>query len=410
MSVRFLKLLFITFFFTISSYAQITIKGIVKDTDKNTIEFANVFLMDQNNKLVTGTTTDKKGAFKLSVEKGNYILKVSFLGYKDWEKDIVLKNDIKAEVIQLIEDRQTLEEIQINASTKIFKRAADRLIFDVKNSLVGRFNGDVTELLNFTPSVTLEGESIQVFGKEGVLILINGRDSKLQGVALMAFLKSFKASDIDSIEIINTPPAKYDAEGNIALINIITKKKNIDFWNSNMTASYRQGYYGLASYSGSFNYNKKKLFFSANLTSTNGKIRGEERSKIFYPNNLWNGQTDYIYKTNLLTANISSEYRINSNWLLGAQYIGSFNTPSSTNQDNIIVQKPSLQKSNTQINNIGKEGGKKDFNSLNFHTVVNITPKRVINIDFDHFNYKREQESIITSSSDQINNNNFPDI
>ncbi len=398
-------LIYILLFNTFLSFSQVHYKGKVVNKNNAPIEFVDVILFSKN-EIIKGTVTNNKGEFSITAKKGNYTLKVNFLGYKNWEKQISLKNNLNEETIQLIENSEELEEIQIEASKKTFKRTADRLIFNVKNSLIGKSNGNITELLNFTPSILLEDEGIQVLGKEGVLVLINGRDSKLQGPSLMAFLKSMKANDIDRIEIINTPPAKYDAEGNIALINIVTKKKDIDFWNSNITSSYRQGYYALISNAGSFNYNKNKLFFSSNITYTNGKKRGEERNKIFYPDNLWNQQTNYAYETDLLTANISSEYKINSNWILGAQYIGSFNTPNSTNESNITILQPT--NNIAQINNIGKEKGKSKLNGLNFHSIININPQKVINIDFDYFDYKRDQSSAIESN--QISGNNFPNI
>lgn len=388
-------IVYILLFGTCFAFSQVNYKGKVINKNNQPIEFADVVLFN-NEQIIKGTVTNDKGEFLIDNVKGDYVLKVSFLGYKDWEKNIVLKNDMNIELIELIENNEQLEEVEIEALNKTFKRTADRLVFDVKNSLIAKSNGDATELLNFTPSVIVEDESIQVLGKKGTQVLINGRDSKLEGPALMAYLKSMKASDIDNIEIINTPPAKYDAEGNIALINIITQKKDVDFWNANISSSYRQGYYGLFSNTGSFNYNKNNLFFSANLTYTNGERKGEERNEIFYPDNLWNQQTDYIYKTDLLTTNISSEYRINSNWLLGAQYVGSFSTPSSSNKSNILIEQPSNISS--QINNIGEEEGKKTLHNYNFHTVVNITSERIINVDFDYFNYEREQESIVESN------------
>ncbi|WGH76884.1 outer membrane beta-barrel family protein [Tenacibaculum tangerinum] len=377
-------------------FSQVTLTGKVLNTNNEPIELADAVLIDYNKKIIAGVTTNDMGEFKLEVKTGVYTLKVSFLGYKIWNKIVDLTSD-KEEIIHLLEDSTKLDEVQIETSNRTFSRSADRLIFDVKNSLIGKANGDMTELLNFTPSVIVEGESIQVLGKDGVRVLVNGRDLKLSGSSLTAFLRSLKASDIDSIELIQNPPAKYEAEGDIAIINILTKKKEVEFWNSNITGAYRQGYYGIASYNGAFNYNKKKFSFSTNVAGADGFSRGEEKNEIFYPDNFWNQETYYKYQTKYITTNISSEYRISSHLLVGAQYTGSFSEPNSTNNGNIRIQEKAQANNVTEVNNIGEEEGDKQFNAANFHAVINLTPKRVINIDFDYFDYERDQKSVVNS-------------
>lgn len=388
-------IILILFFYGALSFSQTICKGKVVNTNNEPIEFADVLLMS-GNVIFKGVVTNDKGEFEIVASPGEYTLVISFLGYKDWKKQITLKQSVE-EYVRLVENSQKLEEVQIKTSNKTFRRAADRLIFDVKNSLIGKANGDMTELLNFTPSVIVEGESIQVLGKDGVRVLINGRDSKLTGSSLTAFLRSLKATDIDSVEIIHNPPAKYEAEGNVALINIVTKKKEIEFWNSNITGAYRQGYYGIASYNGAFNYNKRKFSFSTNVSGANGYSRGEEKNKIFYPDNSWDQETYYKYKTKYITANVSSEFRVSPNFLIGGQYTGSFSTPNSTNNGMIFIEEKSQPNMVTQVDNIGTEEGDRKFNGVNFHTVINLTPKRVINIDFDYFDYERDQESLVNS-------------
>ncbi len=391
---------YICILITTFAYSQVTYVGEVVDNKNQPIEFADIILQ-RNGKIIKGTVSNEKGKYEIVAEKGVYLFVVSFLGYEKWEKKIELSDNITLEKVVLKENSEKLNEINVASNTKVFKRATDRVIFDVKNSLIGKANGNVTELLNFTPSVIAQDNGIQVFGKEGVLVLINGRDSKLRGEALMSFLRSMKSSDIDSIEIINTPPAKYEANGNIALINVILKKKDVEFWNSNISTSYRQGYHAVSAYSGSFNYNKKKLFLTANLTKRSGETRGEESNVIYYPDNPWNQETNYKYETDLWTANLSSEYRVNSNWLFGAQYTGSFNTPNSSNTGNISVQESGLNNGVLQIETSGREEGDKDFNSFNFHSVINVTPKKTINVDFDYFDYELSQNSNVLSVPNQ---------
>ena len=128
------------------SFSQIIVKGKVKDSISY-IEFANVILMDVDNNFVSGSITNDEGSFTIKSNKGKYNLKVSFIGYKDWVREVLVENkDIDLGNIQLIQSENKLEEVIISAKKPTIKRKVDRLIFNIENSIISS-GGDAIDVL-----------------------------------------------------------------------------------------------------------------------------------------------------------------------------------------------------------------------------------------------------------------------
>ena len=90
------------------------------------------------------------------------------------------------------------------------------------------------ELLEKSPGVTVDNDgNISVKGKQGVMILVDGKPTYLSGADLAALLKNMQSSNLEQIEIMTNPPAKYDAAGNSGIINIKTKKGIVKGMNGN---------------------------------------------------------------------------------------------------------------------------------------------------------------------------------
>ncbi|WP_196896228.1 outer membrane beta-barrel protein [Aureivirga marina] len=393
-----LRILFIFLFGINIVYSQVEIKGLVKDTLNQPIEFANVVLKKLDGRIISGTTTDQNGKFQLKSGKEEFILQVSYFGYKEWKREIAVKDElILFEDIILRETNNLLGEVIITSNKNKIIKKVDRLVFDVRNTIVDKFNGDAVDILSITPSVIIEDESINIFGKEKVIVLINGRDTNLTGVNLSSLLKTMKASEIESIEVMSNPPAKYDAEGNVGIVNIITRKREINYWSSNVTASYRQGEYAFGEYLGAFNYMKDKLSFSAGFFYTKGNYGGEENSTIFYPERKWKQTTDYKFAKNFLSTRFSIDYEITKKWSIGGQFIGNYNKPDQ-NDESIVFIEDSFGFDREQITNNGNQRRKRDLNSINFHSVFDLNKNRNLNFDLDYFKYTSYDDRTVTST------------
>lgn len=124
----------------------------------------------------------------------------------------------------------------VSARKKLIEQKVDRLVFNMENTIAAS-GGDSLDALKITPGLRVENDKISMTGKWSLRVMVDGRMLHLSGEDLMSYLKSISADDIKSIEVIITPPAKYEAEGNSGLINITYKKGRKDAWNADLRSS-----------------------------------------------------------------------------------------------------------------------------------------------------------------------------
>lgn len=204
------------------------ISGKVFDNIKTSLPYATVILKNSENKLIEGLVTNEDGKFNFSnVKKGTYILKVEYIGFKDFLKKIVIKGatqKIKLERIVLNEDSKKLDEIVVEGVKSEVSLKLGKKVFRVGKDITSQ-NGAATDVLNNVPSVNVSPTgTVSLRGNSNVQILINGRRS---GLTQAQALEQLPADTIESIEVITNPSAKYDASGGAGIINIILKKNKL---------------------------------------------------------------------------------------------------------------------------------------------------------------------------------------
>lgn len=218
---RLFTLLFFLYFSL--SYAQIT--GTITDSDGEPLPGASVALYQQD-ELITGVTSEINGSFQLSSpEDGRYLLKVSFIAFQTYSKIVeVDATPIDLGEIALLENNTSLEEVTVEARANLMEFKQDKRIFNVSKDL-SSVGSNASEILNNVPSVSVgvEGE-ISLRGSENVRILIDGKPSGLIGSDPATALRLLQGSMIERIEVITNPSARYDAEGEAGIINIVLKK------------------------------------------------------------------------------------------------------------------------------------------------------------------------------------------
>ena len=219
-----------------SNLIKITGKVIENNTQKP-LEFATIKLLDSESKqLITGTSTDLDGNFKMETNVKNFYLEIGFIGFvnktiTDFE---IVKGKVDLGAISLSDDSKTLDEVLVRAEKSQTEFKLDKRVFNVGKDLSST-GASALEVLNNVPSVNvnIEGE-ISLRGSSGVQILINGKPSVLaseQGNAL----GTITADMIEKIEVITNPSAKYDAEGTSGIINIVIKKEERKGFNGSIT-------------------------------------------------------------------------------------------------------------------------------------------------------------------------------
>ena len=291
--MKLFKLTILFLFLSYSSYSQIEIRGVVTDSSNVAIEFANVIITNQNNEIIKGTITDKRGGFELDIKRGIYILKVTYLGYEAWEREISITDNSIQELITLYSSSSELDEVVINAKKKLISRKGDKIVMNIANNAFAD-GKSTSEILKYAPNVWVD-QSSNAISLKGLTatILINGRKSNLSSDNLMSYLNGLSNKELKSIEIISNPSARYDAEGLGGIINIITNKPKEKGLNGSFNS--KLNFSNFFSHSNSIQINsrinKKLSLNSFFLYQENKNLRDENRTEI-----ISSPQTIYNYK------------------------------------------------------------------------------------------------------------------
>lgn len=220
---------------TLPTLAQVRILGSVKSEHSQPVPFANILLLlPQDSSLVMGTITSADGEFSLHAQPGDYLLKASMIGYQPVLSLIKVgdtRQTMTLDPISLVEDAKQLDEIVVTGQKPLFEKQIDRTVVNVQSSITS-VGSTALQVLEKSPGVVVnrQNNSIAMSGKTGVLVMINGKVSRLPMDAVIQMLDGMSSANIETIELITTPPAKYDAEGNAGIIHIVlTKNPDIGF-------------------------------------------------------------------------------------------------------------------------------------------------------------------------------------
>lgn len=214
------------------------VKGVVENADGNPIGTATVALFVANSpEPETGVATGVDGEFELPVPPGEYRLVISFLSYEDHQQEITLREGETLDVgtITLIESTADLDEVVVEARTPGMEMRFDRRIFRADDDIES-FGGDALDLVDNIPSIETDFDgNISLRGSDNVRVLINGRSSALLSGGTQA-LAAIPAESIERIEVITNPSARYQAEGDAGVINIVLKRNRIAGFNGSVMA------------------------------------------------------------------------------------------------------------------------------------------------------------------------------
>jgi outer membrane receptor protein involved in Fe transport len=206
-----------------------TLSGLIKDkTSKAPLPYINIVLKSaRDKKNLFGTVTAEDGRFNLTdVPSGNYLLEITATGYKlKLQKVFVgtLSDFLDLNTIDLEEDINALSEVVVTSKTAEISAKMDKKVFSVTDNIT-QSGGSVLQSMQSLPGVTINDGKVQLRGNDKVMVLIDGKQTALTGFGNQSGLDNIPASAIEKIEIINNPSAKFDANGNAGIINIIYKK------------------------------------------------------------------------------------------------------------------------------------------------------------------------------------------
>lgn len=226
-------------------------------------------LLAKDSSVVKTTVSDKTGTYRFQpISNGKYLLLANMVGFEKAYAGPIEWNGSTNKMlpdIQLASKLNGLAEVTVSSKKPLIEQKADRTIVNVEASPTNA-GANAMEILEKSPGISVDKDgNISLKGKEGVVIYMDGRPTYLSGPDLVNLLKNTQGSQLDQIEIMNNPPARYDAAGNAGVINIRTKKSKIIGWNGSVTAGYGQGVYARNNQNVQMNYRKNKLNFFGNI-------------------------------------------------------------------------------------------------------------------------------------------------
>jgi len=264
--------------------------------------------------------SDEKGNYSLKLsENGNYTIRLIQDGIEISHKDIAINGTVKQDFFIEKKNEKQIEGVTLTARKKLIERKADRLVFNVSNSVASQ-GMDAVDALATTPLVKVDDNTgVSIVGKSGVAVMINDRILNLSDAELVTYLKSLRSENIEKIEVITAPPAKYEAQGNSGLINIVLKKNQNLGWSGSLTSSLQQQTYTGNSNSVTVNYQNEKLRSSL-------KLRQNKNEKHSYENYWIEGADGLKSNDNRrdfgdgLGANLSLDYQLSKKSNVGFIY------------------------------------------------------------------------------------------
>ena len=391
---------FILLLFTVSVFAQeASLKGQLQDENKEPVSFANVILYNPaDTSIVKVEVSDESGVFRFqNMPAGTYLFKASYVGSADlWKPGIVLGEQDQKDLGVL---QFGTTSIELAGATVVAQRAMveikpDRTVFNVQGT-INSTGSDGLSLLRKAPGVTVDNnDNINVLGRSGVLVYVDGKRLPLGGQDLSNFLQNLPADQIDRIDIITNPGARYEAEGNAGIIDIRLKKDDSIGANGALNGTFSQGRYNRSDLNASGNFRNGNM----NIFGGGGLGEGDAFNNMTFES-FQNGLfLDEI--NNSRSSRESYNYRIGADFFLSDKHTIGFLTDgrSFNGQDNSfnrieifnLVSSSSSPDSILVARNASDNSRKQNTFNLNYR--FNDGNNRTLNIDADYGRFRNESE------------------
>lgn len=414
----------LVFSFTIvsfTSYAQTEsgkITGTVIDGNVKTIEAATITLLNaKDSSVVKLSYADKSGKYEFDgIPAGKYIISISAIGHAIGFSDLIEltpeKNILTVKTIELIPQAKSLTAVVITTKKPLIEQKIDRMIVNV-DAAVTNVGTSALEVLEKSPGVTVDKDGkISLKGKQGVQIYIDGRPTYLSGTDLANYLQSLSSSQLDQIEIMTNPPAKYEAAGNSGIINIKTKKTKQFGYSGSISSTISQAKYTRLNESVNFNYRKNKV----NIFTTLGYNKRNSYQNLDIQRKFIEAGTKDIKshfdqesrireKGQAFNAKLGADYSISKKTTAGIVLTGFYGPGNFSNTSDVMIYDQNrILQSQTLASTNNKRDWKNFSSNLNFRHVFD-SIGRELTADIDYLKYRgMNDQDLVNAYYDAVGN------
>lgn len=389
----------VIFFLTFSlAFAQdFSINGSVLDENNTPVVLANVILLSEEGEFIKGTVTNDQGDYQIhSIAKGNYRIVASYIANTVESDLLVVTSNIEMPPL-VLQSAQELDEVVVTQNKPKLEQLADRHIFNVENTAIS--DGDIWDVLKRTPGVMVMNNRLYVNGSANVKIMINGKQVNLPEEDIINLLSGSSASNVQSIEVITSPPAKYSAEGGL-LIDIKMKKNLVAGYNGAVFNRYTQGVLPKHTVGTDHFFKGKRVDFSTNYSFSHDRdwTRYSDATTFFedgQENEIWTAEQKSISKGKSHNLNLFLDIELNEKNTL------SFSSTSSLSPDNNTIYTSSTDIESTNADIIARlKGlntlGDDTYNTSNYldwvHKLDDKGAEIATNAHFTYYDSKDNQE------------------
>jgi outer membrane receptor protein involved in Fe transport len=378
------------------------VSGAIKDVNQKSIDGATVSLLRaKDSALVKLGVSNKQGDFEFEkIGDGHYLVSITAVGLaKSYGQPFELSsvnNHVDLGIFELTKQVTEMAGVSVTAKRPLIENKIDKTVVNVDASITNT-GATALEVLEKSPGVTVDNNgAISLKGKQGVIILIDGKQTYLGGNDLVNYLRSLTAAQLDQIEIMSQPPAKYDASGNSGIINIKTKKGTQYGYNGSVTLSLILANYPKSPNSVNMNYRKGKFNFFGQYSYTYwegfnriyiDRYFGRTSEKEF--NSLFDQYSFLKFKSNTHSFRAGMDYFASKRTTVGFAVNGTFNKTRSSGetQSDMVDKNYNLISSNYAYPQ--NEGPWRNV-SLNLNLKTTLKKSRELSADIDLVNYNND--------------------
>ncbi len=386
-------------FITSAQTTEGKVTGTVSSLSKP-IEAATVSLLKaKDSSLVKMSLSGKTGNFEIEkLVEGKYLVSVTIVGFTKYYSEAFELNNANqlytVKPIELVSSSKALKDVTVTAKKPFVEQKLDRTLINVDASPT---NAGLTamDVLEKSPGISVDKDgNISLKGKQGVMIMIDGKPTYLSAQDLANMLKNMPGNQLEQIEIMTNPPAKYDAAGNGGVINIKTKKNKAQGLNGNITLGGGMGRNPKTSNSLNLNYRVGKVNMFGNYSHNwNKGYQNLELIRIFRDkttneiSSIFGQKAEMTPNTQRNTYKIGADYYITKKTTLGVVLNGFENPGSFLNNNvtnitdgagNLISRTEAKNKNNDRWSSIG--------GNINLRHIIDTTGTE-ITADLDYVNY-----------------------
>ncbi|TCJ19305.1 TonB-dependent receptor [Flaviaesturariibacter flavus] len=378
------------------------VTGAVKDAEGKPLAAATVSLLRaKDSSLAKLAVTDKNGQYEFTgIKDGRYLVSFTSVGFdRSFAPAFDATGSFDVPAVTLHRAAKEMSGVTVAVRKPLVEARLDKMVVNVDASPTNA-GSSALDVLEKSPGITLDKDgNVSLKGKSGIIVLVDGKQTYLSGQDLTNLLRNMPASQLDQIEIMTQPSAKYDASGNSGVLNLRTKKGLQTGLNGSINLSFVQARYAKAPQSFNLNYRKGKVNLFTSLSYSYWEGFNELQIDRRFPGKYFQQNSYPHFSNNNYSARVGLDYNISKKTSIGFMVTGTTRPGQSTvNSETIITDDNGTLINTNEAFGSNKDTWKNIGANLNFRRQLKKQGAE-ITADADYVRYR--------STSDQVLDNRY---